>query len=176
MTPWVVLLRGVNVGGAGKLPMAEFRGVLTGLGYQDVATYIQSGNAVFRAAGPAEAIARSVGEAIAAGFGFRPHVFVLSPTALEEARAANPFRGEPDGAKVHFLFLDGALPDDALEGLAPHATKGERAELCGTTLYLHTPEGFGRSDYARRLGRLKLAMTGRNARSVAAIADLARAL
>jgi uncharacterized protein (DUF1697 family) len=175
MKPWVALLRGVNVGGAGKLPMAEFRATLADLGYEGVATYIQSGNAVFRATGTAGTIATAIGGAVAARFAFRPHVFVLAPAALEAALAANPFTAE-EGAKVHLFFLDSPLPEGALDKLAPFATKGERAELRGNVLYLATPEGMGRSDYANRLQRLKAPMTARNARSATAIAALARML
>jgi uncharacterized protein (DUF1697 family) len=178
MKTWVCLLRGVNVGGTGKLPMADFRKLLTGLGYQDVRTYIQSGNAVFRATGSATALAADIGTAVEAAFAFRPHTFVLTLAALEAAMAKNPFRAEAeaDGSRVHLMFLDAALPDGTLERLAPYATKGERAELVGDVLYLHTPEGMGRSDYAQRLGRVKVPMTGRNARTVAAVAGLARAI
>ncbi|WP_343079769.1 DUF1697 domain-containing protein [Ostreiculturibacter nitratireducens] len=178
MTAWVALLRGVNIGGHHKLPMAKLRRVLAELGFEDVATYIQSGNAVFRSGGAAEAIGDAIGEAIAARFGFRPHVFVLRADALHSALARNPFmaEAEADGRKVHFLFLADALPPGTVEALNAVAGQGESARLEGNVLYLHTPEGFGRSALARAATRLKLPMTGRNARSVAEISAIARGL
>jgi uncharacterized protein (DUF1697 family) len=178
MTAWVALLRGVNVGGANKLPMAGLREVLVALGLEAVATYIQSGNAVFRAEGTAAALCAAIGDAIATRFGFRPHVFVMPATAFDAALVANPFRAEAeaDGAKVHLHFLAGPLPPGTLEALAPYATAGERAVVAGDILYLHTPGGLGQPGYAARLSRVKVPMTARNARSAAAIADLARCL
>ncbi len=178
MKVWICLLRGVNVGGAGKLPMATFRELLAGLGLQDARTYIQSGNAVFRATGSATKIASGIGDAIEAAHRFRPHVFLMTREALDAAIAKNPFaaEAEQEGKHVHLFFLDRPLPEGTLETLAPHATRGECARVVDGILYLHTPEGLGRSDYVQRLGRVKVPMTARNANSAAAIAELARAL
>jgi uncharacterized protein (DUF1697 family) len=174
----VALLRGVNIGGHHKLPMAELRRMLGALGYEDVATYIQSGNAVFRSGDAAEAIQDAIGGAIAARFGFRPHVFVLSAGTVDAALAGNPFaaEAEADGRKVHFLFLEDALPPGTVEALNKAAGPGEAARLVDGVLYLHTPESFGQSPLAQAAARLRVPVTGRNARSVAAIAALARAV
>lgn len=176
MKPYVALLRGINVGGAGKLPMAAFRSLLAGLGYENAKTYIQSGNAVFRAPDPKGQIVQSIANAIEQDFGFRPHVFVLPPDDLKAVVSANPYQAEAeaDGAKVHLFFLEGGLPTGALEQLAPFATQNEEAELIGDVLYLHTPEGMGRSKYAEKLSRLNVPMTARNMRSAAAILELAQ--
>lgn len=176
MTVWVALLRGVNVGGRNRLPMAALRRLLADLGYADIATYIQSGNAVFRSGGAAEGIASAIAEGIAARFGFRPQVFVLPSRELDAALARIPFAAEAaaDGRKVHLMFLESALPPNALEVLNGAASPGERAESIDRVLYLHTPGGYGRSPLAEAAARLDTPMTGRNARSVAAIAALAR--
>ncbi len=178
MTVWVALLRGVNVGGHHKLPMADFRRLMAGLGYEDVATYIQSGNAVFRSDDPADAVGEAISREIEARFGFRPQVFVLSAVALVTALARNPFasQAKADGQKVHLLFLESPLPTDALAALNAAAGPGENAALAGSVLYLYTPEGYGRSPLAQAAARLKVPMTGRNARSAAAIAALAHAV
>ena len=77
MTVWVLMLRGVNVGGAGRLPMADLRALLTRLGCEAVETYIQSGNAVFRFAGDAAVLAEAdCARALPKRFGFRPAVFL----------------------------------------------------------------------------------------------------
>lgn len=173
MTVWVALLRGVNVGGKNKLPMADFRSLLRGLGYDDVVSYIQSGNAVFRASEDPQIISRSISQAIEDKFGFLPNTIVFRKAELQTAIAKNPFQGEKDGAKVHFFFLDGDLSENDLEPLLPFARDEEKIALNDRVLYLHTPNGFGRSALAEKISRkLPVPATARNARSVAAIAAL----
>ena len=111
MTAMVALLRGINVGGRGKLPMARLREIVEGCGYTDVATYIQSGNVVLRARRQRPArVAATLAEAIAAGSDVSTSVVVRTVPELEDVVAASPFlaRGE-DPAHVHVVFLG---PDD----------------------------------------------------------------
>ncbi len=172
----IALLRGVNVGGHRKLPMAAFRDLLAGLGFQDVATYIQSGNAVFGAPGQADAVAGQVRAAINHRFGFECEVMVLCLSDLRDALAANPFaRATDDPKTLHLFFLArpvATLDDAALQNAA---TKGEQYHLAGQVLYLFTPNGMGRSDLAAKLPRIVgVPMTGRNLRSCQKILDLAQ--
>ncbi|MCY4631718.1 MAG: DUF1697 domain-containing protein [bacterium] len=175
MTTWIVLLRGVNVGGRRKLPMAELRELLAEVGFENVRTYIQSGNIVVDSPdGDRDSVARSIRGAIEGHFGFAPHTFVLDVDAFDAAIAANPFpQGEQDPKAVHFFFL--AEPDPAadLDGLRELATQGEEFVLTEGVLYLHTPGGFGRSKLVERLPRfIDTEMTARNHRSVKAIRAL----
>lgn len=178
-TTWIVLLRGVNVGGRNVLPMKRLRELLTGLGFRDVATYVQSGNCVFRSGitDPAR-IGKRIGEAIAAEFDFRPSVFVLSRDDLEAAIAANPFADRIDDARlVHLFFL--AEPVDTLDEAAMRAlaARGDDFALTGRVFYLMTPAGIGRSKLAERLDKfLPVEMTARNLRSAIKIAELGRSL
>ena len=170
---WIALLRGVNVGGHGKLPMADFRVMLGELGYGEPQTYIQSGNAVFTSNGSAEAIATTISDAIEARFGFRRPVLVRSADAFAAALAACPFTPY-DPKQVHLFFLDGAITlDEAALGNA--CTAGEQFAVIGDCFYLHTPNGFGTSQAAKQLERhLKAdSMTARNLRSCEAILALA---
>src|SRR5215472_10405774 len=88
---WIALFRGVNVGGRNLLPMKALVALLAGEGLDEVRTYIQSGNVVFRGAGSAAAIAERILAAVAARFGFRPHLLLLSAADLERAASANPY-------------------------------------------------------------------------------------
>ena len=170
MSVSVLLLRGINVGGRNALPMAELRAILEGLGAEDVATYIQSGNAVFRGDVTAEAVA----DGIEAAKGFRPQALVMSCERLEKVMAANPFskEGEADGKSVHVWFFAGApkaLEDETLALAAP----SERVEVTGEAAYLHAPDGIGRSKLAATLEKaLGVPATARNWRTVMAIAKL----
>ena len=178
MNTWITLLRGVNVGGHKKLPMAEFRGLLGDLGFENVTTYIQSGNAVFRAHGTPSKIAASIGSSLGEKFGFDAEVFVQSLGDFQDAVGANPFPQAEEAPKsLHLFFL--AEPVESLdeEAMNNHATRGAAFELTDKVFYLYAPNGFGRSDLAAKLPRfIKTAMTGRNLRSCHKIIELAQAL
>lgn len=174
----IALLRGVNVGGTGRLPMAEFRALLDEIGLGPARTYLQSGNAVFRSAAAAAGIEARIAGAVAARFGFRPACFVLGLDALEAALAANPFPvPEPEEQTLHLFFLREDRAGGDAAPLAAGARRGERVAFGPGVLYLHAPEGIGRSELAQKVERLLgQPATARNLRSVRAIAALARAL
>jgi uncharacterized protein (DUF1697 family) len=173
MTTWIALLRGVNVSGAGKLPMAEFRDMLAGMGLGRVQTYIQSGNAVFDSelAGPVlEAMIR---DGVSKRFGFVPETFVLTADEIAAALTDHPFAGaEPN--RVHVAFLrETPAPDEA--ALRALALPGDGWHIGPRRFTLHTPGGYGTSKLAEKLPRLLPApMTARNLRTVAALHDMAR--
>ncbi len=178
MTVFVALLRGVNVGGNNRLPMQEFRDLLTTLGCQDVATYIQSGNAVFRHDGDAADLSISIAAAIERQFGFEPSVLVLAANEYSAVVAANPFAAEVIEEKtLHVWFLSAvpSLPDTA----RIDAIVGEREQyrLSGTAFYLLAPDGIGRSRLAAEVEKcLGVSGTARNWRSVGKITQLAATL
>jgi len=175
MATWIVLLRGVNIGGKHIVPMKKLRELLENAGFSDIKTYIQSGNCVFRSQiADRTHIADTVSGAIEAEFGFRPTAFVLTPGELDEALAASPFPDDEPKA-VHLRFLAGAPQKADLDGLRAVAQPGEDFKLAGTVLYLYLPHGSGRSPVAQKLGQfVKAEMTGRNIGSVRKIADMAR--
>jgi uncharacterized protein (DUF1697 family) len=163
MPNYIALLRGINLGGHNKVPMADLRSLMAGLGHGDVVTYIQSGNVVFTAADATAgttAMADEISAAIAAKLGVIAPVIVLDRDELAEVIAANPFSLEPDPKKVHAVVLSSpAAPDltDRLNAAAAQcAAKGSRDELrvIERTVYLHTPDGYGNSDLAQQLLRV----------------------
>ena len=168
------LFRGINVGGTNILPMAELRRELEGLGFEDVKTYIQSGNVVFRsgvrsAAKLGDAIAGAVEES----HGFRPPVLVLSAGELESALAKNPFPKVPAEKFLHFLFLFTKPKRPDLDALAGLVAKKEEFRLVDRVFYLFAPDGIGRSKLAARAERLLgVEATGRNLRTVRKLAGL----
>lgn len=172
MTVWVALLRAVNVSGVNRLPMEDFRAVLADLGLEGAKTYIQSGNAVFRSAEAAPALQARIADALHARVGFRPPVLVLSRGELAAALAGCPWRDEP-GDKVHFFFVGRDLPRATTEFLASVAAPGERHAWKGRVIWLHLPDGIGRSKLAQRVGALPADVTGRNMKTVAALAAMA---
>jgi len=163
MATHVALLRGINLGGRNKVAMADLREVVTGLGYADVSTYIQSGNVLFTAgpgAADTAALASALAAAITASLGVTAPVVVVSRDELAAAVAANPFPDEADPKRVHAVLLSGTPGTEAAakidQARARSAAKGARDELAisGRTLYLHTPDGFGNSELAAAVLRI----------------------
>jgi uncharacterized protein (DUF1697 family) len=175
MASHVALLRGINVGGRNKVPMAELREVVTSLGHTGVTTYIQSGNVLFSTQDTDTAgLASALEAAITARFGVTSPVVVLSRDELARILSDNPYTGEPDPKLVHVVFL-GAEPSAELldriraaESAAAAAGGRDTITATGKALYLHTPDGFGNSELSQVLfrivgtGKHKLAATARN--------------
>jgi uncharacterized protein (DUF1697 family) len=176
-TAMIALLRGINVGGHGKLPMSDLREIVAGCGYTDVRTYIQSGNVVFASpSGDSEKVARTVRDAVAARADLRPEVVVRTWAEMVDAMGRNPFlaRGE-DPASLHAVFLGGtaraSLGIDDLDRYAP-----DEVVLDGHEVYLFLPKGIGRSKLAADVDRrLKPSGTTRNWRTVTKLAEMAGA-
>ena len=168
----VALLRGVNVGGAGRLPMVEFRATLVGLGLERVRTYIQSGNAVFDSYLSPAGLEALIRDAVADRFGFAPDTFVLTAKEMAAALTDHPF-AKADQACVHVFFLrETPAPDDA--ALRALALPGDAWSIGPGRFTLHTPGGIGRSKLAEKLPRLLPSpMTARNLRTIAALAAMA---
>ena len=141
----VVLLRGVNVGGKNRMPMAELTARLTELGCADVRTYIQSGNAVVGAgAALAKRLPTAVAAAIAARLGLTVPVIVRTAVELAAAARANPFlaRGA-DPKTLHVGFLAHAPSAAAIAALDPARSPPDAFEVRGRELYLCLPNGAG---------------------------------
>lgn len=178
MRTWVLLLRGINVGGRNALPMRTLVELLEDLGCRKVRTYIQSGNAVLESPQSGEQIARMLKQRINAAHGFEPGVLVLEPEQLERAIAGNPFPdAETDPKHLHLAFLEErpAGPDLDLDQLESLAADSERFSLEDRVFYLHAPEGIGRSKLAARREKvLGVAMTDRNWRTLCQLRDMVR--
>jgi len=175
MTVMVALLRGINVGGRGKLPMADLRTIVEGVGHTDVRTYIQSGNVVFRARGRSTAkVADELEKAIAAESSVAPVVMVRTGAELLATRDADPFiaRGD-DPATVHLTFFRDAAPDPGdLSTYAP-----DTAVAIGRELHLSVPNGLGRSKLAAALDRsIAPGGTSRNWRTFTTLLEMATEL
>jgi uncharacterized protein (DUF1697 family) len=178
MTTWIALLRGIGLG-RNKLPMKDLVQILEQLGLRDVRTYIQTGNAVFRAGRvrPAQ-LAQQITAAVEDRHGFAPRTMLMTLDELNAAIAANPFpEAEAAPGYLHLTFLEAAPPTPDLALLDGLRAGGERFALDGKVFYLHTPEGYGRSKLAARVEKaLGVQGTARNWRSVTNIRVLAREL
>lgn len=173
----IVLLRGVNVGGAKKVPMPRLRELLEAEGFEDVATYVQSGNVVLSAGGRSPArVGSAIERAIEAEFGFAVSITVRTRDELAGVIDANPFPQAASAPKtLHVVFLSDAVAPDRLDDVDRSAFEPERFELRDRELYLWLPDGIGRSKLAVKLSEraLGVAATARNWRTVETLLRLA---
>ncbi len=147
MASFIALLRGINVGGRNKLPMAELRETCAALGWTGVRTYIQSGNIVFEASGRTAVLEEALEKAIAARFGFQPAVMVRSAAQATQLAEANPFRKE-SAKEPHWVLIGlakQALKAAAAEAIEAKGRAGERVAEAGGALWFHYPAGVGTS-------------------------------
>jgi uncharacterized protein (DUF1697 family) len=160
MRTHVALLRGINVLGRNRVAMTELRELVSSLGHTDVGTYIQSGNVVFSShESDTHLLGVGLQQAISARLNLKPTVVVLSRTDLAEVITHNPYPRETDGKCLHAVFSSTEIESDRVSAIAAAQkrvqAKGGRDEACvvGRILYLHTPDGFGRSDLVAQLLR-----------------------
>ncbi|GAA4676029.1 DUF1697 domain-containing protein [Pseudonocardia yuanmonensis] len=162
MTGYAVLLRGVNVGGNRKVAMAELRELLADLGFTQVKTLLQSGNAVLAADGPAAAVAARIEAALAERYGTEIRVLVLTRADLQAAADAHPLREIADnGSRMLVLWLFGTPPADAP---SPAELDPERIVVRNGLIYQWCPDGISNSpDVAAFVRKAwKVPTTGRN--------------
>ncbi|MFF1700956.1 DUF1697 domain-containing protein [Streptomyces sp. NPDC058252] len=177
-TRYAALLRGINVGGAKKVPMAELRTLMEGLGYGDVRTYLQSGNAVFSADhGDEDSLAAELAGAIEKHFGFTVGVLVRDHAYLTAVREACPFpAAELEGKQLHTTYFSGPVDAERFASVDPAAFLPEEFRLGDRVLYLYAPDGLGRSKLAEALSRPRLlkgvTATSRNWNTVVKLEEL----
>ncbi len=170
MTAFVALLRAVNVGGTGKLPMTELKAFCEAESFAKVKTYIASGNVVFETALP-EARVKTVLEKRLADYAGKPvGVMVRTAAEISAVLAANPFPDMPPN-RVMAIFLDAAPTADMLDHVV--APDGEQARLGTREIYVYYPQG--QADTKLKLPGAK-AGTARNINTVAKLAEMAVAL
>ncbi len=169
---FVALLRGINVGRGNRVPMAGLRALLQGLGYRDVSTLLNSGNAVFRAAGTTDAdAAQAISAAVAAAHGVSVPVVVISGRRLLAAVQANPVQAA-DASRLLVVFAGNPAELEQLQPLHDLLSASEQFHIMPAAAYLYCPEGIAESRAAAALlGRLGRRFTTRNWATVQKIAE-----
>lgn len=176
MKKYIALFRGINVAGKNMLPMKELVAVLENLGMQGVKTYIQSGNVICRSKTADTAqLARNISAAIRKSHGFEPQVLLLNPAVLDKAIKENPYpEAEAAPNTLHVNFLAAIPPKPDLKALEKIRSESERFHLAREVLYLHAPDGIGRSKLAAGMERLLgVPMTSRNWNTVLKLKEMA---
>jgi uncharacterized protein (DUF1697 family) len=167
MTRYVALVRAVNVGGTGKLPMTALKSMCEDAGFTRVETYIASGNVVFESRAGRTAVKTALEASLLARLGKPATVVVRTASEMVAVLDANPFRGS-EPKHTYAFFLDQRPPRDALD----HATgqTAERTFLGDREIFVQYPQGMGRSKLripAAAMG------TARNMNTVAKLAEIA---
>ena len=168
METFIALLRAVNVGGTGKLPMEDLRALCAAAGFRDVRTYIASGNVVLRSA-KSEGQVKQAMEAALQGYAGKPvGVLVRSAAEMRAVLAANPFADSPPN-RVVAIFLDDAPPADALE--QAKGRRNERIALGRREIFVDYADADGMRDSKLQIPAAE-AGTARNMNTVAKLVEM----
>ena len=178
MSRAVALLRGINVGGHRKVPMAELRRSFEALGCTDVETYLQSGNVVFATSGVRLSnLATTIEHQVAADFGVDVRVLVRTGAEMARLERANPFRSEgADESTLHVTFLAERPKPASIRALDERKGAPDAFVVSGREVFLHCPGGYGTtklttSFFERHLG---VTATTRNWKTVTKLCELTK--
>jgi uncharacterized protein (DUF1697 family) len=172
----ILLLRGINLGPNKRIAMPELRALLTDAGFEDVQTYVQSGNVVLSSELSPDEVAERAQELIASRFGFEVDVIARTAGELAEVVRANPLADVADNPKRYQVsFCDGEPDGAAVEKIVAAAAPEERLVAIGRELYAWHPDGVGRSKMWNKLAGAGLGVraTARNWTTVTTLLEMA---
>ncbi|NQZ12680.1 MAG: DUF1697 domain-containing protein [Algicola sp.] len=176
---FISILRGINVSGQKKIKMADLKALYEGLGFSNVSTYIQSGNVLFECEqNDKSPLKTQIEQAITKAYSFDVPVDVRTVDEFKAVLANLPFDGielEKDGTQVMVTFLAGEPHQDKIDAIATYVKAPEKLVVDGSVVYLHCPNGYGKSKLTNVFIEKKLAVcaTTRNLKSVTKLCELA---
>ncbi|MEO5899280.1 MAG: DUF1697 domain-containing protein, partial [Ilumatobacteraceae bacterium] len=161
---YVAFIRGINVGTAHRLSMADLRAVFESIGCTDVRTVLQSGNVACRATISESTVVAAANDAFTTRFGYGGDIVVRTPAELAMLTTRNPYlHVEPDGTKVHVAFANTAPTKAAVDALDSQHAGPDEFVVDGREVFIHFPDGAGRSKLKLALG---VPVTARNWKTV----------
>jgi uncharacterized protein (DUF1697 family) len=178
MKTFIVLLRAVNVAGKNSIKMAELKSHLENVNFQNVKTYIQSGNIILQSNLSSSDVLLKVREIINKYFGLFVQVFVLDRESLQQILVNNPFHNKEEGHRI-FITLLNKKPDSAnLDKLALIDVGDEKYVIKNEVLYFYVPQGMANSKFSNPFieQKLKVVSTGRNRNTMLKLTELANQL
>lgn len=177
MKTYIALLRGINVSGQKKVPMAELKACLEELSYRNVRTYIQSGNVVFQKADASRTqLEKQIEDQLLARFGFQVPTLVKEPPELEYVLNHNPFLREgKDPDRLYLTFLADTPAAERVALLDEVDYSPEAFVLDGKNIFFFSPSGYGRAKMNNNFfeQKLKVDATTRNWRTVNRLWEMA---
>ncbi|MGE5124342.1 MAG: DUF1697 domain-containing protein, partial [Acidobacteriaceae bacterium] len=153
MSTYISLLRAVNIGGTRLISMDALRALYTGMGFDRVRTYIQSGNAVFAShLDDLSQLASQVEAGIEQAFGFHVEVFIRRPQDFLHLLTHNPFLNErhADPSRLYLTLIYQSPSEDAWGNLSPPAQTGDEFARADQAVYLYLPNGYARTRLSNR--------------------------
>ncbi|MDQ3071807.1 MAG: DUF1697 domain-containing protein [Bacteroidota bacterium] len=174
MPVYIAMLRGINVSGQKKVPMKDLRGLMEGEGLENVETYIQSGNIIFKyKKTKVESLTSLIEKAISKHFHFDVPVIIRTPAELKEVLKDNPFKGKEEN-RLYITFLDQEPSIEKIEKLKEADYSPEEYNIEGTNIYFYAPEGYGNAKMNNNLfeNKLKVKATTRNWKTVNVLAEM----
>lgn len=177
-TAYAAFLRGINVGGKAKVPMADLRALLVSAGLSQSATYIQSGNAVFHAEAPRAAVVADLEARLLAAFGLPIRVVLRTGPELAAIEAASPWASAGETRPLYVTFLADTPTEAAVAGLDPTRSAPDEFRVLGREIHLRLVNGAGTTKltldwFERRLG---VVGTARNWNTLVAMRERVAAL
>lgn len=170
---YVLLLRGINLAGRNRVGMAELRETCSGIGCEDVRTYIASGNVVCISSRSPGDLRKALEEAIKRDFGLAIKVVILTARELTKVIKGLPFKNAEPGS-LHAAIAADAIDSQTATALAGLDVPGEELAVRGRAVYFHLPNGFGRAKLPPAVDRrVKVPATVRNWRTILALHDMA---
>jgi uncharacterized protein (DUF1697 family) len=177
MQTYIAILRGINVGGKNKIPMADLKSVLAKEGLEKIQTYIQSGNVVFQEEeiNPAK-LAERIGSLIHNNWGYLVPVIVLTAQQLSEILSANPFTANKEIALLHITFLDEVPEMHLIENMSRILDAPNEFQIGSKAVYLYCPHGYSKSKLTNNFieKKLKVTATTRNLKTSLVLQEMAQ--
>ncbi len=179
MTTYISILRGINVSGKNLIKMETLRKAYENLGFQDVKSYVQSGNVVFNAeAIDPKTLAEKISEMIAQEFGMEVPVIAFEAEKLERVITQSPFTkdSEKDPKFLHVTFLASIPAQVDMTAIEEKKQAGEEITIVNDAVYLYCPNGYGKSKLTNNFleNKLKVSATTRNWKTTNQLLNMAQ--
>ena len=178
MTVFISLLRGINVGGKKRIGMADLVQLYNSLGFDNVRTYLQSGNVLFEAPnGDPSLLSANISQNISAKCGFSVNVILRTSEKLRRIILASPLEKEGlDAATYHVTFLSDSPPEEFPKSQMKGSDGPDRYVILGREVYVSCPNGYGKTRFSNTFFEKKLGVvaTTRNWKTVTTLAEMAK--
>ena len=181
MTTYISILRGINVTGYNKILMTDLKSLYEGLGLQDVTTYIQSGNVLFKTTKKVsiDALQTRISKAIMQQYDYDVPVIIRTIEEMENVIDKNPFiKGSLESDKLYVTFLASEPTQEFVKQLTSTEQGVDKFELIDREIYLYVPGGYGKTKLSNAFfeKKLKQQATTRNIKTIKKLAELGKAL
>lgn len=179
MKTYISILRGINVSGQKKILMTDLKALYESLGFEEVSTYIQSGNVIFKTDEKLsnQDIAKEIEKAILEKYNFEVPVIIRSAEEIRNVISANPFLAETDinVEKLHVTFLADAPGKASLESIKNLDYSPDKFVIIGQEVFLHCPDNYGETKLSNKFfeSKLKVSATTRNWKTINKLLEIA---